>query len=141
MRTVIVETPYGSPDPAERERNRRYLRACLHDCFRRGEAPMASHAIYTQPGVLHDGVPEERNLGIAAGFDWRAGADATAVYIDRGVTEGMRHGIADAERIEAASRRTAPHSPRLWHEIEYRELPPDVQWDSDEFATERWLER
>lgn len=50
MRRVIVESPYAG----DIERNMRYLRACLADCLRRGEAPFASHAIYTQPGVLDD---------------------------------------------------------------------------------------
>lgn len=94
MRLVVVESPYAG----DVERNTRYLRACLADCLARGEAPFASHAIYTQPGVLDDGDPEQRKLGIAAGFAWRCVAEATAVYTDLGVSRGMRDGISDAER-------------------------------------------
>ena len=43
-----------------------YARACVADCLRRGEAPIASHLLYTQPGVLDDDVPEERAQGIAS---------------------------------------------------------------------------
>ena len=64
MRLVIVESPYAG----DVEENVRYARACLADCLARGEAPFASHLLYTQPGVLDDDVPGERALGIAAGF-------------------------------------------------------------------------
>lgn len=70
MRRVVVESPYGSDDPKIIERNIRYARACLHDCLLRGEALYASHLLYTQDGVLRDEVPEERTLGMEAGFAW-----------------------------------------------------------------------
>lgn len=95
----------------EAARNMRYLRAALADCFRRGEAPFASHAIYTQEGVLDDTDPEQRKLGMEAGFAWGAKADTTAVYTDLGVSRGMEEGIA---RAHAAGRsvvfRTLPAS-------------------------------
>jgi hypothetical protein len=37
---------------------------CLHDCLEPGEAPFASHLLYTQPGVLCDGVANEREQEI-----------------------------------------------------------------------------
>lgn len=43
---------------------------CMRDCLERGEARIASHLRYAQPGILRDGVPEERRLGIEAGFAW-----------------------------------------------------------------------
>ena len=45
-----------------------YARACVADCLRRGDSAIASHLLYTQPGVLRDDVPGERELGIAAGL-------------------------------------------------------------------------
>ena len=92
MKRVIVESPYAGNVGL----NVSYLRACMADCIRRGEAPYASHGLYTQPGVLRDGVPEERKLGIEAGFAWRSVAEATIVYIDLGVTVGMEYGIGHA---------------------------------------------
>jgi hypothetical protein len=92
LRRVIVESPYAG-DVA---RNLRYLRACLHDCLMRDEAPFASHGLYTQAGVLDDEKPEERTLGIAAGLRWGAAADATVVYCDLGVSKGMHYGIRSA---------------------------------------------
>lgn len=93
MRLVVIESPYAG----EVERNLRYLRAAMRDCLLRGEAPFASHALYTQQGVLDDFNRVERAHGIAAGFMWGQQAHATVVYSDLGVTDGMRAGIANAE--------------------------------------------
>lgn len=94
MRRVILESPYSG----DVEANVAYARRCIHDCLRRGEAPIASHLLFTQPGVLDDKIPEERAAGIAAGLAWHGVADATVVYTDRGVTPGMQHGIAAAQK-------------------------------------------
>jgi hypothetical protein len=98
MIRVIVESPYGSADPEIVERNVRFLRACLRDCHKRGEAPFASHAIYTQPGVLDDNDADERMNGIDAGFAWRQCAERTVVYTNLGISNGMVLGIADSEK-------------------------------------------
>lgn len=63
----------------------------------RGESPIASHLLYTQEGILRDGMPAERQLGIDAGLAWRHVADATVVYADRGISGGMAYGIRAAE--------------------------------------------
>lgn len=104
MIRVIIESPYAG----DVEKNMRYLWACMSDCLHRGETPYASHGLYTQPGVLRDDVPEERELGIRAGFAWRAVAEKTVVYTDLGVSRGMEYGIA--------------HATELGHPIEYRQL-------------------
>lgn len=92
MKLVILETPYAGDIDA----NLNYARACLRDCLLRGEAPIASHLLYTQPGVLDDDVPVERQQGIEAGLAWRRVADASVVYIDRGISQGMKIGIKTA---------------------------------------------
>lgn len=89
MKLVILETPFAG----DVERNVAYARACLNDCLQRGEAPIASHLLYTQPGVLDDNKPPERALGIAAGHAWYRVADAAVVYTDRGMSRGMEEGI------------------------------------------------
>ena len=71
----------------------------MADCLRRGEAPYASHLLYTQPGVLDDDDPGERMLGIDAGFAWREVTEATVVYTDLGITPGMQLGIGHAGGI------------------------------------------
>lgn len=95
MRLVIIESPYAG----DVERNLRYLRACMKDSLGRGEAPFAPHSMYTQVGVLDDNDPDERRLGIAAGFEWRFVAEATIVYMDLGISSGMREGIEHAEKL------------------------------------------
>lgn len=94
MRLVILESPYAG----DIEANVEYARACMRDSLSRGEAPIASHLLYTQPGILRDEVPTERQWGIDAGLAWAAKAEATVVYVDRGISSGMKYGIANAER-------------------------------------------
>ena len=101
---VIIESPYAG----DVEGNLNYLRRCIRDSLLRGEAPIASHGLYTQPGVLDDTVPAEREAGIRAGFAWRCRAAKTVVYTDRGISSGMREGIENAHD--------------LGRPIEYREL-------------------
>jgi hypothetical protein len=100
MRRVYVESPYAG----EIEKNLLFLRRCLADCFKRGEAPFASHGLYTQHGVLDDTIPDERVLGIRAGFEFALHCDATVVYVDRGISfgmiEGMRHAVEHGRPVE-----------------------------------------
>lgn len=92
MRLVIVESPYAG----DIERNVEYARECVRDSLARGEAPIASHLLYTQPGILRDEVPAERKWGIDAGLAWREVAEATVVYTDLGISKGMEYGIEAA---------------------------------------------
>lgn len=111
MRLVCVESPYAG----NVARNTAYVRACLADCLRKGEAPFASHALYTQLGVLDDGKPEERRQGIEAGLEWAAKAEARVVYTDLGISEGMQTGIE--------------HASRLGQPIEFRQLGETWGWE------------
>jgi hypothetical protein len=94
LRLVILESPYAGDVGA----NIAFARQCVADCLNRGEAPLASHLLYTQPGILDDNVPAERELGIAAGLAWGRFAEATVVYLDRGTSRGMEQGIARARQ-------------------------------------------
>jgi len=103
MKLVIIESPFGKRvdgmpcTPDELERNLAFARAAMLDSLRRQEAPYGSHLLY--PQVLNDATPEERRMGMEAGFAWGEAAAAlgrvgiAAVYIDRGITPGMREGI------------------------------------------------
>lgn len=93
MKKVILESPYAG----DIEKNINYARACLRDSLSRGEAPIASHLLYTQPGILKDDIPEERQWGIDAGLAWGSVAEATVVYTDLGISTGMKYGIKNAE--------------------------------------------
>jgi len=96
MRLVIVESPFAAPTTEEIQANVEYARACVRDSLSRGEAPIASHLLYTQPGILRDEVPAERKWGIDAGLAWRHASEASVVYTDRGISRGMEYGIAAA---------------------------------------------
>lgn len=66
----------------------------------RGEAPFASHLLYTQKGILDDTDKNERKLGIDAGLCWGEVADKTVVYQDLGITMGMLQGIDHAHSMK-----------------------------------------
>jgi hypothetical protein len=95
MRRVILESPYAG----DVERNEAFARRCLRDCLWRDEAPLASHLLYTQEGVLRDELPMERQLGIEAGFAWLMQAEAMVVYTDLGISPGMRDAIDRADMV------------------------------------------
>lgn len=79
----------------------------------RGEAPLASHLLYTQEGVLRDDVPADGQRGIDAGLAWGLVAQATVVYTDLGISKGMEYGIKNAQEANRP--------------IEYRSLVAAVQ--------------
>lgn len=108
MRLVILESPLRGKSPEETEGNKLFARHCMLDSLRREESPLASHLLW--PGILDDADTHERALGIAAGLAWGRVAEATVVYTDLGISEGMRLGI---NRAEAEGR-----------PIEYRRLEP-----------------
>lgn len=90
IRLVILESPYAG----DVNGNLEYGRQCLRDSLMRGEAPIASHLLYTQ--ALDDKIPAERARGIEAGHAWLARADAVVVYLDKGISPGMDKGIERA---------------------------------------------
>jgi hypothetical protein len=97
MIPVLLESPFAG----NVEENLRYARACMRDCLHRGEAPFASHCLYTQPGVLDDDSPAERAHGIEAGLAIGRLLSKTVVYQDLGISRGMQLGI---ERANAEGR-------------------------------------
>ncbi len=86
MKLVILESPFAG----NRARNIEYARRAIRDSLQRGEAPIASHLLYTQPGILDDDHEEERMLGIKAGLAWSRVADGVVVYADHGISLGMK---------------------------------------------------
>lgn len=83
---VIIESPYSG----DIERNVIYAERCLLDSLSRGEAPFASHLLYTR--VLDDTDPIQRRWGMESGFSWHQVADISALYIDYGMSGGMTEG-------------------------------------------------
>jgi hypothetical protein len=96
MKLVILESPYRGAKHEDRSANVEYARRCVRHSLGQGEAPIASHLLYTQPGILLDNHPEEREWGIGAGLAWLPFAEAVVVYQDRGISQGMHRGIVAA---------------------------------------------
>lgn len=103
MKRVILESPYAG----DIERNLTYARECVRDSLSRGEAPIASHLLYTQEGILKDEIPEERQWGIDAGLAWKNVAEKHVFYIDYGYSRGMEYAkqYATDNDIEVEERR------------------------------------
>lgn len=85
MIRVIIESPYAG----DIEKNIKYARLCVRDSLSRGEAPIASHLLYTQDGILDDDIEKERQWGIDAGLIWKEVAEKHIFYIDYGYSDGM----------------------------------------------------
>jgi hypothetical protein len=120
MRRVVIESPYAG----DVEANVDYARRCVRDSIALGDAPIASHLLFTQPGILDDGVEGERELGIAAGLAWYEVAEVCVVYTDRGVSRGMSRGI------EAAQSAGVP--------VEYRSIESGAEDDGKPDEAQEW---
>lgn len=111
-RLVIMESPYSARWWLSRLSNRRYARQAMRAALAAGDVPLGSHLLYALSGVLRDRVPAERAHGINAGIAWGERAAATLVYVDRGVSAGMRDGIRAAHAagrpVEFRSLKTDP---------------------------------
>jgi hypothetical protein len=92
---VIVESPFAG----NIAQNVEYARAAVRDSVMRGEAPISSHLLFTQAGVLYEYVPEERQMGIEAGLAWGRVATYAAFYIDHGISPGMADALEHYSRM------------------------------------------
>ena len=104
MKRVIIESPYAG----DIDRNTLYARRAMKDSISRGEAPLASHLLYTQPGILDENKPEERKLGIECGYEWMKQADLVAFYTDYGFSPGMNKALDKVVEL---------HLPRIFRRI------------------------
>ena len=103
MIKVVLESPFAG----NVEENIEYARMCVKDSLLRGEAPIASHLLYTQEGILNDNIKSERQNGLNAGLAWLDVADIHVFYIDYGMSKGMDYALS--------------HS-KLLHKIEFRTI-------------------
>lgn len=89
MRRIIIESPYKADFREGILANVHYARECVRSRVLAGDAPIASHLLFTQRGILRDDVPDERKLGIDAGLAWLPQAQAQVFFTDRGWSGGM----------------------------------------------------
>lgn len=94
---ILVESPFAG----EVDENLAYAQKCMRHVFLSSfsapQIPIASHCYFTL--ALDDRNPAERSIGMNAGFAMRSLASEVRVYLDRGLSGGMIHGIRGA--IEA----------------------------------------
>lgn len=91
---VIVESPFAG----DMEANRKYAIAACVDCLRRGEVPYASHLFF--PQFLDELKPEERELGLTAGYAMWPVATKIVFYNDRGISRGMGRALTRAHELK-----------------------------------------
>lgn len=96
---VLIESPISIGSSTGAKYNELYGREALRDSLMRGEAPMASHMLYTQTYVLDESNADERAVAEAAGASWLPLAEAVVVYSDRGTTPAMQSGIDRAKAL------------------------------------------
>ena len=94
-RCVILESPFAG----DIETNVKYAKACMQELLIQGDAPIASHLLWTQEGMLDDNVPKQRTLGIEAGLAWYTYADAVIFFVDRGWSRGMKAALERATEM------------------------------------------
>lgn len=99
MLIVCIESPFKPSERDVKEYEGRYSRAellrqnliyarlALLNSLLRGEAPLASHLLYTQ---VWSEKPELRESGIKAGLEVHHMCALVALYVDLGVSAGMK---------------------------------------------------
>lgn len=104
MLPVIIESPYGG----DIEKNVNYAWRCVQDSCQRGEAPFASHLLYTfavdryaqeSNGQSDPNHWISREEGIKRCETWRCVATKTIFYTDLGWSTGMLQAKKHAEEI------------------------------------------
>ena len=116
MLLVSIESPFKPSDDEVAKYEGRYTRAellrqnlvyarlALLNSLKRGEAPFASHLIYTQVWAESD---ELRKQGIAAGIEYHHRTDLVALCVDLGTSGGMKLAREHAQLINV------PHETRM----------------------------
>lgn len=113
MKRVIIESPFAG----NCNLNVAYARLAVRHSLSLGEAPIASHLLYTQYTILDDNNNHERQWGIDAGLAWKHVAEKQIFYIDLGWSNGMKYAkeFCVSHNIEIEER-------RILSESEFKEL-------------------
>lgn len=101
-RCVVLVSPFMAEDYTKANMAKRYADRCTKDSVNKQEAPLVSHSFYYD--VLNVKNPIERDIGLQSQLSWIKHAELVAVYVDLGITPGMRVAINNAillsKRIE-----------------------------------------
>lgn len=108
MLIVAIESPFKPSDATVDQYQGRYSRAellrqnliyarlCLLNALMRGEAPLASHLLYTQVWSEREDL---RESGIMAGMEIHHRVDLIALYVDIGISSGMRFAVDNGKLL------------------------------------------
>lgn len=88
MKVVVLLTPWEGF--RERLRLKQYIRTCIRDCIVREELPWGPQVMLAWTEALYEDDPEQRREGIELGKQMVRRSDSVALYIDLGVSAGMR---------------------------------------------------
>ena len=99
MKRVVLESPYRG----DLVRNVIYARRAVRDSLSKGESPSPLHLVHPQPGILDDNKPEERQWGIKAHLAWIEVCEVVVLYVDYGISGGMREAIDEAVRLKKST--------------------------------------
>lgn len=93
MNRLCIESAYAESERFTVTENVEFARAVCRYALARGYVPYASHLFF--PGILDDSRPQERELGIRAGFAWSQ--HATEVWFclrpDEELSQGMKEAV------------------------------------------------
>jgi hypothetical protein len=98
MKSAYICSPYRAKDEAELDRNIDYAQEITRKALLAGYAPITPHLYLTQ--CLNESIPEERDIGMAAGLNLMKQCDFVVVGIRYGVSEGMERELQEAERLK-----------------------------------------
>jgi hypothetical protein len=85
---VVIESPWAGLGAGEKAKA--YLRACIRDSLSRDEIPWASHAMLAWTRALYEEDEEQRAEGIQVNKRMIVKAELIAIYVDHGISAGMR---------------------------------------------------
>lgn len=86
---VMIESPYSG----DVEANEDYARTALWDSLERGEAPIATHLLWTQ--VWDDTCEKTRSTALSRCRTLRNRVDNVVFYVDLGFSDGMKRALAE----------------------------------------------
>lgn len=100
---VYIASPFRGATVEETRQNILYARFCMLDAIFHGQSPYLSHLLITQ---VFDESPTLRDIGLSCGDAAREACARVALYVDLGVTDGMKRAEAAGKPTE---RRTIPY--------------------------------
>ncbi|HXJ94189.1 MAG TPA: hypothetical protein VMT20_15180 [Terriglobia bacterium] len=88
MTVTVIASPWSGLGAGDKAKA--YLRACIRDSLARDEIPWASHAMLAWTRALYEEDEEQRAEGILVSKKMIVKCELVAVYVDHGISAGMK---------------------------------------------------